>query len=76
MSRHENAGQYQNVNASNETFEIVATFYKLGTTYQNDCIHEETKSKLNSKNACYRPVENHCLPASPQKTQRLNCTER
>jgi hypothetical protein len=54
MSRHPNSGQNQNIRIANESFENVATFKYLGTTLtnQND-IHDEIKSRLNSGNASY-----------------------
>jgi hypothetical protein len=54
MSRHPNTGQNQNVRIANESFENVATFKYLGTTItnQND-IHDEIKSRLNSGNYYY-----------------------
>jgi hypothetical protein len=59
MSRHPNSGQNQNITTANESFENVATFKYLGTTLtnQND-IHDEIKSRLNSGNACYYSVRN------------------
>jgi hypothetical protein len=59
MSRHPNSGQNQNIRIANESFEKVATFRNLGTTLtnQND-IHDEIKSRLNSGNACYYSVQN------------------
>jgi hypothetical protein len=54
MFRHPNSGQNQNIRTTNESFENVAKFKYLGTTLtnQND-IHGEIKSRLNSGNACY-----------------------
>jgi competence transcription factor ComK len=54
MSRHPSSGQNQNIWIANESFENVATFKYLETTLtnQND-IHNEIKSRLNSGNACY-----------------------
>jgi hypothetical protein len=59
MSRHPNSGQNQNIRIANESFEKVAKFRYLGTTLinQND-IHDEIKSRLNSGNACYYSVQN------------------
>jgi hypothetical protein len=59
MSRHPNSGQNQNIRIDHESFENVATFKYLGMTLtnQND-IHDEIKSRLNSWNACYYSVQN------------------
>jgi hypothetical protein len=59
MSHHPNSGQNQNVRTANELFESVAKFKYLGTTImnQND-IHDEIRSRLNSGNACYYSVQN------------------
>jgi hypothetical protein len=59
MSRHPNSGQNQNIRIANESFEKVEKFKYLGTTLtnQND-IHDEIKSTLNSGNAYYHSVQN------------------
>jgi hypothetical protein len=52
MSRHPNSGQNQNIRRANESFENVAKFRYLGTTLTNQNeIHDEIKSRLNSGNA-------------------------
>jgi hypothetical protein len=59
MSRHPNSGQKQNIRIADESFEKAAKFKYFGTTLtnQND-IHDEIKSKLNSGNDCYYSVQN------------------
>jgi hypothetical protein len=59
ISRHLNSGQNQNVRIANESFEKVEKFKYLETTLtnQND-IHDEIKSRLDSGNACYYSVQN------------------
>jgi hypothetical protein len=59
MSHHPNSGQNQNIRIANESFENVAKFKHLGTMLinQND-IHYEIKSRLNSGNAYYYSVQN------------------
>jgi hypothetical protein len=59
MSRHPNSGQKQNIRTADESFENVATFKYMGRTLtnQND-IHGEIKSRLNSGNAYYYSVQN------------------
>jgi hypothetical protein len=69
MSCHLNSGQNQNIRIANESFEKVAKFRYLGMTLtnQND-IHDEIKSRLNSGNACFIQSKMFCLPISYQKT--------
>jgi uncharacterized membrane protein len=59
MSRHPNSAQNQNIRIANESFENMAKFKYVGMTLtnQND-IHDEIKSRLNSGNACYYSVQN------------------
>jgi hypothetical protein len=59
MSRQPNSRQNQNIRITNELFENVVNFKYLGTTLtnQND-IHDEIKSRLNSGNVSYHPVQN------------------
>jgi hypothetical protein len=59
LSRHPNSGQNQNIRIANESFENVAKFKYLRTTLTNqNNIHDEIKSRLNSGNACYHSVQN------------------
>jgi hypothetical protein len=57
ITHHPNSGQNQNVRIANESFENVTKFKYLGMTLtnQND-IHDEIKSRLNSGNASYHSV--------------------
>jgi hypothetical protein len=48
----------QSIKIVNRSSESVAKFRYLGTTLTDqNCIHEEIKSRLNSGNACYRSVQ-------------------
>jgi hypothetical protein len=59
MSRHQTAGQSNYIRVSNRSFERVTEFKYLGATLTDqNCIHEEIRSRLNSGNACYRAVQN------------------
>jgi hypothetical protein len=58
MSHHRNLGQNQNIRIANESFENAAKFkyLRMTLTNQND-IHDEIKSRLNLRNACYYSVQ-------------------
>jgi hypothetical protein len=59
MSRHQTAGQSNYIRVANKSFEKVAKFKYLGATLTDqNCIHEEIRSRLNSGNACYHAVQN------------------
>jgi hypothetical protein len=59
MFHHRDAGQNKNVKGMNKSFDSVAELKYLGTivTDQN-CTHEQIKSRLNSGNAYYHSVQN------------------
>jgi hypothetical protein len=59
MSRHHTAGQSNYIRVANKSFEKVAEFRYLGATLTDqNCIHEEIRSRLNSGNACDHAVQN------------------
>jgi hypothetical protein len=57
-SRSQNIGQKHSIKIAKRYFEDVTKFKYLGTTLTDkNCIHEEIKSRPNSGNACYSPVQ-------------------
>jgi hypothetical protein len=58
MSHYQKAEQKHSIKIANRPFEDVAKFNYMGTvlTHQN-CMHEETKSRLNLGNACNHSVQ-------------------
>jgi hypothetical protein len=51
-------GQKHSIKTANRSFENVAKFKYLGTTLPDqNCLHEEIKSRLNLGNACYHSVQ-------------------
>jgi hypothetical protein len=58
LSRHQNAGQNQDLKIDNRSFENVTQFKYLGTTIANqDLIQGGIKRRLNSGNACNHSVQ-------------------
>jgi hypothetical protein len=59
VSHYQNVGLNHNLLVANKYFENLAKFKYLRTTITNqNCIHEEIKSRLNLGNACYHSVQN------------------
>jgi hypothetical protein len=53
-SRCQKAEEKRSIKIANRSLEDMAKFKYLGTTLTDqNCIHEEIKSRLNSGNACY-----------------------
>jgi hypothetical protein len=69
MSHHLNSGKNQNIRTGNELFENVAKFKYLGTvlTNEND-IHDNIESRLNSGKLAIIQSKIFCLPFSYKKT--------
>jgi hypothetical protein len=62
-SHSQKIGQTHSIKIANRSFEDVAKFKYLGTTLTDqNCMHEEIKSRLNSGNACYHSVQSSVLP--------------
>jgi predicted HNH restriction endonuclease len=63
MSRCQKAGQKHSINIAYRFCEGVAKFKYLGTTLTDqNGMHEEIKSRLNSGNACYHSVQSFFVP--------------
>jgi hypothetical protein len=58
MSRCNKEGQKHSMKTANMSFEDVAKFKYLGTTLTNqNCMNEEIKNRLNSRNVCCHSVQ-------------------
>jgi hypothetical protein len=58
MSHSPNIGQKRGIKIANRSFEDMARFKYFGTTLTDqNCMHEEIKSRLNSGNAYYHSVQ-------------------
>jgi hypothetical protein len=58
MSHSQKIGQKHSIKIANRSFENVAKFKYLGTTLTDqNCMHKEIKSTLNSGNTCYHSVQ-------------------
>jgi hypothetical protein len=56
--RGQKIGQKHSIKIANKSFEDVAKFRYFATTLTDqNCMHEEIKSRLNSGNACYHSVQ-------------------
>jgi len=76
MYRDQNVGRSQNIKLDNESFEMVEQFKYFGKllTYQKS-IHEEIKSRLKSRNACYHSVQKLLPTILLPKNVKLRYTE-
>jgi hypothetical protein len=58
MSCSQRIGQKHSIKITNRSFKDVAKFRYLGTTLtEQNWMHEEINSRLNSGNACYHSVQ-------------------
>jgi hypothetical protein len=63
MSHRDTIAQNHYMQVSNKSFENEAKFKLLGMMVRNqNCAHEEIKSRLNLGNACYHAVQNLIHP--------------
>jgi hypothetical protein len=58
MSRNQKIGQKHSIKIGNRSFEDVSKFKYLRTLLiDQNCMHKEIKSRLNSGNACYHSIQ-------------------
>jgi hypothetical protein len=73
MPRNQKIGPKHSVKIVNRSSEDVEKFKYLGTTLTDrNCMHEEIKSGLNSRNACYHSVQS--LLSSHLLSRNVNVT--
>jgi hypothetical protein len=61
MSCSQKIGQKHSIKIANKSFDV-AKLNCLGTTLTDqNCMHEGIKSRLDSGNACYHPVQSSAL---------------
>jgi hypothetical protein len=66
MSRQQTAGQDPFIKVADKSFENVDNFkYSLMMLTDQNCVHDEVKSRLNCWNGCYRAVQNLFVFPSP-----------
>jgi hypothetical protein len=75
MSHNQKTEQKHSIKTGNRSFEDVARFKYLGTTLTDqNHMHEEIKSRLNSGNACYHSVQgllSSCLLSRNLKVKNI-----
>jgi hypothetical protein len=72
MSRSRKTGQKHSIKIANRSFEDVAKFIYPGTTLTDqNHMHEEIKSRLNSGNACYHSVQSLLSSRSLSKNLKV-----
>jgi hypothetical protein len=68
MSHSQKIGKKHSIKTVNRSFEDMAKFKYLGTTLTDqNCMHEEIYSRLNSGNVCYHSVQS-LLSSCPLST--------